>query len=79
VRFYKEILAPSPYQGEGWGEVLQGFLHSLRCSQSGLIQVRVAALLNVQPVAFLWVKSRVAATSSRPANLSRTSDYFALN
>ncbi|MEH2461983.1 hypothetical protein, partial [Nostoc sp.] len=25
---YTKILAPSPYQGEGWGEVL----HSLRCS-----------------------------------------------
>ncbi|MEH2411082.1 hypothetical protein [Nostoc sp.] len=28
-----KILAPSPYQGEGWGEVLQGFLHSLRSTR----------------------------------------------
>jgi len=36
VRFYKEILAPSPYQGEGWGEVLQGDSCPLSLPRRGL-------------------------------------------
>ncbi|MEH2318506.1 hypothetical protein [Nostoc sp.] len=42
-----KILAPSPYQGEGWGEVLQSFLR--KCDRRFAAALRYRGLQLIPP------------------------------